>query len=129
MDARRATGGFRRRTRQYVEESDRARPIHAEHELGPQQTCPGPPQQQKAGEKCGLGNGHIESGGDHLQVTEADFLLSVFQVRNEAPVDPDMLGHIDLSPPTAFPQFAQTLSESDADIIWHAPIMPVDFRR
>ena len=39
---------------QYVEESDRARPIHVEHELGPQQTCPDAPPQQKSGEKCGL---------------------------------------------------------------------------
>jgi len=57
MDARRATGGFRRRTRQYVEESDQARPFHAKHEMGPQQTCPDPPPQQKAGEKCGLAHG------------------------------------------------------------------------
>jgi len=61
MDARRARRGFRRRPAaklagldQCVEESDQAVPIHAEHELGPPQTCPAPPQQQEAGEKCGL---------------------------------------------------------------------------
>jgi len=54
MDARRATGGLRRRScieaaglDEYVEQSDRARPFHASHEMGPQQTCPDPPPQQK----------------------------------------------------------------------------------
>jgi hypothetical protein len=67
-----------------------------------------------------LRNRHIKSEGNDLQVAEANLFLPILQIRDEAPVNPDMLGHIDLCPATAFPQFLQPFPESDTNIIWHA---------
>jgi hypothetical protein len=75
------------------------------------------------------GNGHLKCSGENFEIADTDFLLPVLQVRNEAAIHADVLGHIDLCPALPLSQRAQPLAESDTDISGHAPIMDVGFRR
>ena len=45
-----------------------------------------------------LGYRQTKGIGEHFQIANADFLLSVLQVRNETAVYADVLGHVDLRP-------------------------------
>lgn len=76
-----------------------------------------------------LRDAHLKCPGEHFKIADADFLLAVFQVRYEAAVHADVLGHVDLCPALPLSQRAQSLPESGADISGHAPIMAVGFGR
>jgi hypothetical protein len=76
-----------------------------------------------------LRHADFERSRDHFQITNADFLLPVLQVGDEAAIDADVLGHVDLCPALFLSQALKGLPESDADIAGHASMMAVGFRR